>query len=337
MEKRDGPVRCIRREGGMVTRTQNKTTALRIRPYCAGDVACMLALYNEQTRGEAHVAPLDRAMFAQLVEAKSYFAPDGLFVACDSTGVAGWVHAVVTAPTEGWYDPSMRLARLSMLVYRPGSLAVGQALVERATAWLRDQGSETIYALHAHGGYPFYRGLFLGGEFTGPTTLAHLHQALACSGYEIGHESVFQRAALNTTPVEVSPKTDDTTFHDEPLKVAHDTMAQSWTGFEPRTVTAVVAGAYAGQIGYVLQPHLAGRLGHPCVNIYMLGVNPSHRQMGLASALVSRALRAGHAAGARTATVGTELDNIASARTYARFGFAAFRLNVGRVLRAAEG
>jgi GNAT superfamily N-acetyltransferase len=305
-----------------------------IEPYAKADVPHLVSLFNRQCEHERHVAVLTAEMFAQFVEAKPYFDPRGLLVARRNGEVAGWVHAAVTGPTESWYDPAMKLARLSMLVYRPGELEVGQALIHAATQWLRDQGHERIYAFHAHGGYPFYRGLFTGGEYTGPSSLAHLHQALRHCGYATSHESVTQSADMPTAPKPVEPRV-PAEFHDRPLTMAHETMAASWTGFEPRVIDVTIEGEHAGQIGYVVLRHLAARLGSPCLDIYMMGVNPQRRRLGLGSALVNRAMRAGYDRGARVASVYTEMHNQAAAATYARCGFAPFGLNLGRVLEVA--
>lgn len=302
-----------------------------VEPYEKRDVPAMVRLFNHQCEHERHVAVLTAEIFDQLVEAKPYFDPHGLLVARRGGEVIGWVHAAVTGPTEPWYDTAMRLARVSMLVYKPGDLAAGRALVSAATQWLREQGHERIHAFHAHGGYPFYRGLFTGGEYTAPSSLAHLHQALRHCGYAIAHESVTQSAAMPTAPEPVEPHV-PAEFHDRPLTMAHETMAASWTGFEPRVIDVTITGEHAGQIGYVVLPHLAARLGSPCLDIYMMGVNPQRRRLGLGWALVNRAMRAGYERGARVASVYTEMHNQAAAGTYARCGFSPFGLNLGRVL-----
>lgn len=309
-------------------------SAVIVEPYAKRDVPALVRLFNHQCELERHVAVLTPEMFAQFVEAKPYFDPHGLQVARRGGEIVGWVHAAITGPTEPWYDTAMRLARVSMFVYRPGELEVGRALINTATQYLRDQGHERIYAFHAHGGYPFYRGLFTGGEYTGPSSLAHLHQALRHCGYTTTHESVTQSVAMPAAPKLVEPRV-PAEFHDQPLTMAHETMAASWTGFEPRVIDVTIEGEHAGQIGYVLLPHLAARLGSPCLDIYSMGVTPERRRLGLASSLVNRAMRAGYDRGARVASVYTEMHNQAAAGTYARCGFVPFGVNLGRVLEMA--
>ncbi|MCC7146574.1 MAG: GNAT family N-acetyltransferase [Phycisphaeraceae bacterium] len=307
-----------------------------IGPYESRDLEAMAELYNRQALEEPHVAPMSGLMFEELVIAKSYFDPQGLLVAREGQEVLGWIHASVAPTTEIWQDARATFARICMLVYPVGKLELGLRLVERARDWLASQGHQTLMAFHSRQGYPFYRGLWMGGERMCPTTFVHLHAALSAGGFKATAESAFLRAQLDRRPREEQAAI-AAEFVDEPLDMARKSTAESWRGFAPRTIKAMVGKDQAGIIGYVMQPQLTAKLGGPCVNIYLLATNPSYQRKGIAAALVSRAVAKGYELGARRATVGTQLGNVAAHRTYERFGFKPYRLSIGREWNAPEG
>ena len=120
----------------------------------------MTALYNSETDFEPYIAPLNPERFADLVEKKSYFDPEGLLVAIEKDEIIGWVHACVAAGSEGHHDPANPIPRIRMLMFPRDRLKVGATLVSEATAWLRKSGQSKFLAIHAQVGYPFYRGSF---------------------------------------------------------------------------------------------------------------------------------------------------------------------------------
>lgn len=290
----------------------------------------MVEVYNSETVFEAHIAPLTEERFVELVERKSYFDPSGLFVAIQEGNVVGWIHACVAAGSEPGHDPARKVPRIVMLSYPPDRLDVGGALVAEATAWMKGSGLRPIVATHPREGYPFYRGLFIGGEPKLPVTMPHVHLALEVAGYKTTLESVFLTAEMPSPPPEVSAEV-EVELTDAPAEMAHEPMRESWIGFEPMRTRAFIGGEEAGSIGWVMQPHL-DRLGAPCVNIWSLGVKEEHRRKGIASALVSRAMTRGYALGARFASVSTQLWNAPAHATYAKFGFRPHCIGVGRTL-----
>ena len=73
------------------------------------------------------------------------------------------------------------------------------------------------------------------------------------------------------------------------------------------------------------------------MNIFALGTREACRRQGIAAALVSRAMRQGHALGCRVASVGTQLWNAAAHAVYVKRGFAPYCMLVGRQLRPPAG
>lgn len=291
-------------------------------------------LFNRQAADEPHIALLTPQLFIDLVESKPYFDDKGFFVALERDRVVGFIHACVVGGTEPWQNPDAKVGQITMFAFEPHRLDVGLELLDAALVWLAMQGQRgSILAMSGRYGYPFYRGIFLGGERIFPTTLVHLHTALVARRFGVAGEAVLKRRELTTAP-DVPNARIPLDYLDEPLDMTHANMGPSWAGFEPRTIRAVLQGRQAGAVGYLLQSNLTPRLGAPCVNIYSLGVEPAFQRQGIAAALVARVLRRGFDLGARTATVATQLDNLPAHRTYDRLGYLPYRMGVARISHA---
>lgn len=289
----------------------------------------MVGLYNRVTAGEPMAAELTEELFVTLVEGKSYFDPAGLRVAVEDGQVRGWVHACVAAGSESWQDPSKADARIRMLMFEARDLVVGYKLVEEATGWLKGAGRPKALAMDASRGYPFYRGLWFGGEPMLPVTLPAMHAALEVAGYKVNQESVLLCCEMKQKPAELRAdvKID---FAEGPAKMAHEPMRESWVGFEPMSTHAMVDGQLAGSVQWVMAPQLASKLGSACMSIWGLGVGETFRRKGIAGALISRAQRVSWDLGARWATVGTQLFNQPAHLSYLKAGYVPYRVCIGR-------
>ncbi len=285
------------------------------------------ARYNAETEGELHVAPLTPERFVDLVERKSSFDPTGLFVAREGGEVVGWAHACCAPGSEAWNAAGLH-PQLRMLIYPRERLEVGKALMAEAMAWLERASEADLLALHAQAGYPFYRGLWYGGEPMGPASMVHVQLALEVGGYRNTQESVFMTAEVLSPPK--VPAVPGLALGTAAVEWAHEGMRESWVGFAPMRTEARLADEVAGSIGWVVLPHVAERLGAPCLSIWSLGVAEARRRRGIASALLAEALRQGYAQGARFASVATQLWNAPAQATYAKFGFRPHRLLIGR-------
>ncbi len=294
--------------------------APQVTPCRDADLAAMCALYNRQAADLPHVAALTPDDFHRYVAAKPCFDAEGLLAARDGAGVLGWIHACVAPGSEPWHGSAEPAARIRMLVFPPDRLDVPAALIGAAHQYLQAKGHTKIEAFHARAGYPFYRGLWMGGEPMAPVTLPHVLMALSVAGYRVTQESVF----LTRGPAELPPPRpieSQLQCEDHPSTMAHDAMRASWDGFEPWSTTARLDGQYVGAVHWVVVPHLANKLGAPCLNIWGLGVEEKHRGKGVASALIARALRLGRQRGATHASVGTQLWNLPAHATYVRMGY----------------
>jgi len=291
----------------------------------------MTALYNAETDFETHIAPLTSERFVELVENKSYFDPTGLFVAIEMGKVVGWVHACVAPGSEGHHNPENNIPRIRMLIYPRDRLKVGSALVAEATEWLKKSGQSQFLAIHAQMGYPFYRGLWLGCEPMCPATMPHVQLALEVGGYKNTQESIFMVAEMDSPPKEVGAEV-EVEFVESAAEMAHEPMRESWIGFKPMRTRAFVNNESVGSVAWVILPHVAERLGAPCMNIWGLGVNGKHRRKKIATALVSHAMAQSYTLGARFASVTTQLWNAPAHATYSNLGFKSHCVVVGRTL-----
>lgn len=305
--------------------------SLTIDPYDRRHLEAMIDLYNRLTAHEPHIAKLTPQLFVDVIEAKSYFNPAGLFIARRDDDVVGWVHASIAHGTEIWHDPAPTHAHIDLLIFPREDLPVGRALVARAVEWLRPHGHKTIEGIGAVHGYPFYRGLWIGGERINTVSLPQLHLALACEGFVVQGEGSLKTTAFGQRPKPLAAAAVE--YEGSPLDMKHQTIRESWLGFEPMVIKANVDGKEVGTLGWVVMPHHAHKLGAPCVSIYMLHVADSQRRKGVGAALVSRAFAQAYERGARFASVGTQIENVAANMTYEKLGMHTHQLVSSRQLR----
>jgi len=307
------------------------TMSFSIDTYDRNYLEGMTAIYNSETVFEPYIAPLTPELFVELVENKSYFDPTGLFVATESGKIVGWIHACVAPGSEGHHDPENKIPRIRMLIYPCDRFKVGSALVAEATTWLKKSRQREFLAMHAQMGYPFYRGLWLGGEPMCPTTMPHVLVAFEVGGYKITQESVCMVTEMASPPLEISAAL-KVEFVESAAEMKHEPMRESWLGFKPMRTQALVGGEDVGSIAWVMLPHLADRLGAPCMNIWGLGVREQYRRKGIATTLVSHVMARSYILGARFASVGTQLWNAPAQATYAKLGYRPYCIVVGRTI-----
>lgn len=295
----------------------------------------MTELYNAETAFEPYIAPLNSERFIDLVEKKSYFDPSGLFIAIESGKVTGWVHACVASGSEAWHNPDNKVPHIRMLIYPKDRLKVGQALVSEANTWLKKSGQSKFLAIHAEVGYPFYRGLWLGGEPMGSSAMPHVQLAFEFGGYKNTQESIFMTAKMTHPPKEINAN-EKVEIITSKVTMAHKPMEESWVGFEPMMTQARIGDETVGSIGWVIIPYLAEKLGAPCMNIWSLGIREELRRKGIATALVSHTMTQAYKLGARYASVGTQFWNTPAHVTYAKLGFIPYQLVIGRTLELGK-
>ncbi|MCC7409895.1 MAG: GNAT family N-acetyltransferase [Phycisphaeraceae bacterium] len=294
-------------------------------------------LFNRVTEHEPHIVGMTPERFEALVERKSYFDAAGLLVAVEEGRVVGWVHGCVVGNTEAGEGPGKPLPRIQMLIHEADRLREGAALVGEITKYLTARSTEEVTALHPYRGYPYYRGLWLGGEPQMPMWIGQMQTVLGGCDYALSHQDLFMAGKMESRPVEPSARLAGIEYVSEPMALKHEAMAQSWTGFEPRLIKAMVNGEQAGELGWVLIEPAAKKLGSPSMNIYNLWTGEKYRRQGIGSALVGRSLGQAYAAGARFMNVCTQMWNGPAQPTYFKHGFVPYGYLCGRTYRPKTG
>ncbi|MGQ9609531.1 MAG: GNAT family N-acetyltransferase [bacterium] len=308
---------------------------LSIETYNEKYIEQIIELYNAETAFEPYIAPLNPERFIKLVEKKSYFDPTGLFIAVEYGKVVGWIHACVAPGSESWHNPENKIPHIRMLIYPKNRLKVGHALVSEANTWLKKSQQKKFLAIHAEVGYPFYRGLWLGGEPMGSSAMPHVQLAFEFGGYKTTQESILMTANMSEQPKEIK-STEKLDFITSKVTMKHKPMEESWIGFEPMITQVYIGDKVVGSIGWVMIPYIAEKLGAPCVNIWSLGISEEYRCKGIATALVSNIMVQSYKLGARFASVGTQFWNIPAHATYAKLGFIPYLMVIGRTLELSN-
>jgi GNAT superfamily N-acetyltransferase len=296
---------------------------LEIRSYSADLLEGICMSFNRMTVAEPDINPFTPETFAAYIASKSYFDPNGMGIATKGGEIVGWVHACVAGGTETWNSPQPS-PRISMLVFAPDRPDVGGALLEHAGRWLGD--SQSIEALGSGRGYPFYRGLWCGGEPMGLATHPQVQMALEIQGYKTIQQSVLMIAvnifaAVHELPVGL-------TIDDGTLTMS-DRLRESWVGFIPRESIAYWNGEVVGFLHWVVLPGVEQRR-PDCLNIFGLHVDDSVRRRGIATSLIAHTIQRARYLGASRASLCTQLSNRWAQSMYARFGFTPSRLLIGR-------
>ena len=167
------------------------------RQFRNSDPPHILRLWNESGLGRGAARSISADEFDSLVIAQTYFDPAGLIVAvADNKKIVGYAHAGFAADEAGAHLSKKEGVICAVIVdpaYR--RQGIGRELVRRAEEYLRQSGSESIYAGGADPRDPFYCGLYGGSEPAGflesDAAAAPFFQALNYVPFE--RHLVFQR------------------------------------------------------------------------------------------------------------------------------------------------
>ncbi len=139
------------------------------RQFRNADPPHVLRLWNESGLGRGAAQSVSCDEFDSLIIAQSYFDPAGMILAIsDDQKVIGFVHAGFAAD-ETKSGLSKKTGVICAVIVDPAHRrqGIGRELIRRAEAYLKESGSETIYAGGADPRDPFYGGLYGGSEPAG--------------------------------------------------------------------------------------------------------------------------------------------------------------------------
>lgn len=172
---------------------------LTYRTFCNADPPVLVALWQSRAGQPGLLQPVCPDLLEQLLFAKLYFDPHGLFFALDDDKPVGFAHAGFGPNADGTWL-STETGVICMVLSQPGcaELDVATGLVERCEEYLRGRGAKTICGGGLYPVAPFYLGLYGGSELPGVLDSdATVRQVFAARGYREVDRATLLRRDLN--------------------------------------------------------------------------------------------------------------------------------------------
>jgi ribosomal protein S18 acetylase RimI-like enzyme len=313
---------------------------IHYRPFRNTDPPLLTELWRSCTERRSLVQPLSTADFEQLVLNKPYFDRDGLCMATDAGHLQGFVHAGFGA-SEDESTLSTDLGVTSIIVVRPGpdQSQIAAELLQHSEEYLRGHGAKVLYGGSVRPLNPFYLGLYGGSEQPGVLDSDPSMQRLFLShGYrEIDRTVVFQRtladfrAPVDRNQMHVRRSTQVAVVDEPPSK----TWWEACTLGEFECVEyQLLDRALGKQLASATLRGIAHTASHPGVRasgLVDVQVAPQALHQGLATFLISEALKELQQQGIGIVEAQTMHRNTAAIGLYHKLGFA--RIDSGAVYR----
>jgi ribosomal protein S18 acetylase RimI-like enzyme len=313
---------------------------IHFRPFSNTDPPLLTELWRSCADRRPLVQPLTTNAFEQLVLNKPYFDRDGLVLAIEGQQPVGFVHAGF-GPSEDEDTLSTDLGVTAMLLVRPSQnqAEVAGELLRYSEEYLRGRGAKVLYGGAVHPLDPFYLGLYGGSELPGVLdTDPAMQRVFLEHGYrEIDRTIVFQRtladfrAPVDRNQMQVRRRTQVAVVEEPPAKTWWE--ACTLGEFErvefqllDRALGKEVASATLRAIDQT--PSDAGVRASGLVDVY---VEPSVQHEGLATFLVSEALKELQHKGVGLVEAQTMERNKPAIGLYQKLGFT--RVDSGAVYR----
>jgi ribosomal protein S18 acetylase RimI-like enzyme len=300
------------------------------RSFRNSDTPLLVEVWRAQppTRGLAQ--PVSVEIFEQIVLAKPYFENKGLILALDDGKAAGFVHAGF-GPSDDGTNLNCRFGVTSLLLARPDyqQTEIGPELLARSEKYLRERGAQVLYAGGIRPLDPFYLGLYGGSEL--PGVLAsdlfsnRLYQA---AGYaEIDRVIVLERELAGFRPPVDRVQ----------MQIRRGSVVEEMPDAAPRNwweacalehfqliafnLAESTGAASVGTARFWTMDTFAAGWGAQAAGLYDLEVTADRRRHGIATFLVSDALRRLAAQGIALVEVQTMAENAAALALYRKLGF----------------
>lgn len=264
--------------------------------------------------------------------AKPYFDRNGLLIAEDETSAPiGFVHAGF-GPNEDRSDVGYNVGVICMVQMKPdqATTELAMALLEAAEAYLQERGSQRAVGGPHPPQTPFYHGLCGSGELPGILQAdTAMHAAFSQAGYAATNEFAVMECELGQMRPVVDrnqrslPKSFD-------VRPTMDHTFDNWwesCAFSPvqRSDFQLVSKSDNRVCGSLmwwdLDPTTSDRR-EPGVAISRLQISDDRRRTGLATFLLSNALRQLKSSGAFRAQVQVPVSNAPAVEFFRKLGFA---------------
>lgn len=313
---------------------------LRFRPFRNTDPPALTEIWRSRSGQGGLLERVSPDVFEQLIFAKLYFDYDGLLVAWEGDRPLGFAHAGF-GPDETEQEISTELGSTCLVMVRPDcpEATVAAGLLERCEEYLRRRGAKVLYGGGVRPLNPFYLGMYGGSELPGILDSDVVGQRLFSShGYQEIERTLTYRCPLDDFQA-VIDRQQMQIRRRMVVEVTTDPPCRTWweactlgsfdlTRYElvPRGGGSVVAWTTFRSMeprGVVGMVRAAG--------LVELGVEESLRRRGLATFLLSEAMRQFVRQGIMLVEAQVMEHNLAAVRTYQKLGFR--RTAAGSVFR----
>jgi GNAT superfamily N-acetyltransferase len=304
------------------------------------DPPLLTELWRSCSERRSLVQPLTTADFEQFVLSKPYFDRQGLWLAIEGEEVQGFVHAGF-GPSEDESTLSTDLGVTSIVLVRPGAdqVAVAAALLQHSEGYLRERGAKVLYGGSIRPLNPFYLGLYGGSEQPGVLDSdPAMQQLFLAHGYrEIDRTIVFQRtladfrAPIDRNQMQVRRSTQIAVVDEPPAKTWWDACT---LGEFERVEYQLLDRGLGKQLASATLRGIEHTATHPGVRasgLVDVQVTPQSLHQGLATFLISEALKELHQQGIGLVEAQTMQRNTAAIGLYRKLGFT--RIDSGAVYR----
>jgi ribosomal protein S18 acetylase RimI-like enzyme len=309
-------------------------TVIRYRPFANSDPPTLVKLWNDSLPEHVAVRPLRVHEFDYHALGLAYFDRAGLIIAERDGRILGFVHAGFGPDHPVALTPPLSLSRdlgtIAMLVVDDSQdpLEVGRSLILEAERYLRERGTQVVYAGGLFPLNPFYWGLYGGSEGSGIVSSHRIFpQLLSSMGYELVSSTVLLEFDLATTEPR-DPRSVMIRRQSE-VEIHEDALPTDWwenlalsefhlTGIRllSRAERTELARARTWDMSWFGRQDSRLRIG-----MIGLEVPAEHRRRGYGRFLVGEVLRTAREQGASLVEVQTHSTNQPALALYQSFGF----------------
>jgi ribosomal protein S18 acetylase RimI-like enzyme len=279
--------------------------------------------------GPAAMQPMTSALLEVAVFSKPYFDRHGLIVALDGERAVGFAHAAFgpSADRSG-IDPTVGTTLLVAVVPHADHDAIGQGLLERCEAYLRERGATTLLGGGSADMRSFYLGLYGGSDLPGILDSSPDMQGIfRRAGYEVGERIAVLRRRLagyrppiNRLQVAIRRNT--------VLRVIDEPTRRTW--WEAATTTGIALRRYElrnhseevlGSASlWDMQP-LSSAWGVTAAGLLHIDIEGPRRRQGLAKYVVAEAMHDLAAEGVSLMETHVATSNTAALALFESLGF----------------
>lgn len=305
------------------------------RPFLNTDIPLITEIWRSHQPLRGLVQSMSAALFEQHVLNKPYFDRHGLIIALDQDLPVGFVHVGFGA-NESLSDLDREQAVISMLMVSKSSApvtadrkSIAEKLVEQGEQYAVRSQSKSIRGGGSYPVNPFYLGIYGGSRLPGILREDEFtSEVFRGLGYEtIGECGIWQielsrfRSVMNREQMKIRRKYN--------IRAEFDPPPRHWweactLGHAERMKFELIERSSDSKCGEVtfwdMQP-LSSHWGVHAAGMIDILISPAHRRGGLATFLISEALRQLKDHGSTVAEVQFSLDDQAISGLFEKLGF----------------